>query len=302
MAAWVLLWLGLLLSAAACGEASSGAGDGTGDPGPEAVAAHPRGSEAEVARVDSSAPGSADAAAVAEPARAPLAGAASGGDEAEAAADERVVLCLGDSLTAGYGLEPEQAWPARLTRRAAAQGLSLRFVNGGLSGETTAAGLRRIDWLLANHPPDDVAAVIVALGGNDGLRGIPLEAMEQNLDGILERVATAAPGARLVLTGIQSPPNMGRDYTEAFAAVFPRVAARHDALLVPFLLEGVGGVPALNQPDGIHPTAAGQRLLADNVWDVLGPALEEGRAAVEAGAEGAAEAADEPAVPAAGGR
>lgn len=191
----------------------------------------------------------------------------------EGVADGPAILCFGDSLTAGYGLDPEDAWPAVLARRLADSGRAHRMVNAGSSGETTTGGLRRLDWVLNGQA--DVAAVVLALGGNDGLRGISVDLMEANLEALIERVRALRPEAVIVLTGMESPPNMGADYTAAFRAVFPRLAARHDTALVPFLLEGVGGEPALNQSDGIHPNVAGQRIVADNVWAVLEPLLAE---------------------------
>ena len=189
----------------------------------------------------------------------------------DAARSGPAVLCLGDSLTAGYGLDPDDAWPALLQRRVDALGWPHTIVNAGSSGETTTGGLRRLDWVLRSQP--DVAAVVLALGGNDGLRGISVELMESNLEALIEGVRSQRPGAVVVLAGMQSPPNMGADYTDAFRAVFPRLAARHDTALVPFLLEGVGGEPDMNQADGIHPNVEGQARVADNVWAVLGPLL-----------------------------
>ena len=185
--------------------------------------------------------------------------------DAPAATDSTVtVVFFGDSLTAGYGLaDPDaDAYPALVGARLDAAGIPATVVNAGSSGETTAGGLRRVDWILDRTPPD---VFVLALGGNDGLRGTDVDAMEANLDGILEKVREAAPEARLVVAGIEALPNYGAGYTERFRAVFPAVAARHDAALVPFLLDGVAGVAALNQPDGVHPTAEGQRRLAATV-------------------------------------
>jgi acyl-CoA thioesterase I len=177
-----------------------------------------------------------------------------------------VVLALGDSLTAGYGLDDvEAAWPALLREELADAGIAATIINGGESGRTTAGGAGAIDWYLRR--PIDLA--IIALGGNDGLRGVALDAVERNLDTIVERTLGKYPQCRIVIAGMRAPPSMGRDYCEAFEAIFPRVAARHGAALVPFLLEGVAAEPALNQRDGIHPTAEGQRVLAENVWSVV---------------------------------
>jgi acyl-CoA thioesterase-1 len=186
--------------------------------------------------------------------------------------DSLVVLFFGDSLTAGYGLaDPDaQAFPARLAARARAAGLPVRAVNAGVSGETSAGGLRRVEWALGGVRPD---VFVLALGANDGLRGLDPGAMRANLEGILACVRAAAPEVRLVVAGMEALPNYGPDYTGRFRAVFPAVAERFDAALVPFLLQGVGGVPALNQSDGVHPTAEGQRVIAETIWPVLEPAL-----------------------------
>lgn len=181
------------------------------------------------------------------------------------------VVFFGDSLTAGFGLDPEEAYPALLGERIRENGGTFDVVNAGLSGDTTAAGLRRVAWVLRRP----VAVFVLALGGNDGLRGIPPDETERNLQGIIDAVRKAQPTARIVLTGMQSPPNMGPEFTTAFRAIFPRLAERNDLPFVPFLLEGVAGEPDLNQPDGIHPTAEGQRRMADLVWPVLEPIVEQ---------------------------
>jgi len=196
---------------------------------------------------------------------------------ARAAEPAPAIVFLGDSLTAGYGLDPEEAYPAVIATRMREAGLTLEVVNAGLSGDTTAAGLRRTAWVLRRP----IAVFVLALGGNDGLRGIPPDETERNLQAILDAVRRAQPGARLVLTGMQSPPNMGPEFTTAFREIFPRLAAQNGVPFVPFLLEGVAGVPELNQPDGIHPTAAGQRLIADTIWPVLEPVLREAATASE---------------------
>jgi acyl-CoA thioesterase-1 len=179
------------------------------------------------------------------------------------------VLCVGDSLTAGYGLSKDEAYPAQLAARLRAAGHSNDVINAGVSGDTTAGGLRRIDWLL--RQPVDV--LVLALGANDGLRGLSPEAAETNLTQLIERVRAKYPAARVLLCGMQAPPNMGPDYAARLEAVYPRLARATGATLLPFLLEGVAGVPALNQADGIHPTAEGQRVIADAVWAKLEPLL-----------------------------
>lgn len=175
------------------------------------------------------------------------------------------IICFGDSLTAGYGLDPDQAWPALIEEKIRAKGWPFRVVNAGLSGETTAAGARRVNWILRQP----VAVFILALGGNDGLRGIPTEETERNLQAIIDAVRRRHPEAAIILAGMEAPPNMGPDFTRAFRALFPRLAERNALPLIPFLLAGVAAEPALNQPDGIHPNAEGQRRVADNVWAVL---------------------------------
>lgn len=190
------------------------------------------------------------------------------------------VVFLGDSLTAGYGLDPEEAYPAVVGAKMRAAGLKLDVVNAGLSGDTTAAGLRRTAWVLRRP----IAIFVLALGGNDGLRGIPPAETERNLQAIIDAVRQAQPQARLVLTGMQSPPNMGPEFTTAFREIFPRLAEKNHVPLVPFLLEGVASVPELNQPDGIHPNAEGLRRVADVVWPVLEPLLREAAATAETAA------------------
>ena len=184
---------------------------------------------------------------------------------------KRRILFFGDSLTAGYGLEdPSDAFTAVLARRIDSLGWDWEVVNAGLSGETSAGGDGRIDWVL--QQPVDV--FVLELGANDGLRGIPVEETARNLQSIIDKVRKASPGARLVMAGMQAPPNMGTAFTDRFRRVFPEVAERNGMVLIPFLLEGVAGEPALNQPDGIHPTPEGQRLVAETVWKALRPLLE----------------------------
>jgi acyl-CoA thioesterase-1 len=176
-----------------------------------------------------------------------------------------LVVFLGDSLTAGYGLPEADAYPALIEAALAAEGRPVRVVNAGVSGDTSAGGLARLDWVLRLEP--DV--VVVELGPNDGLRGLPLEATEANLRRIVERARAA--GARVLLVGMLIPPNYGPDYAGRFAAIYPRLATELAVPLVPFLLEGVGGEPDLNLPDGIHPNAVGHRVVAENVLPHLRP-------------------------------
>lgn len=182
-----------------------------------------------------------------------------------------VIVAFGDSLTAGYGIEVAEAWPARLQEWLDAEGFVYRVVNSGVSGETSAGGLRRLSWVLDREP--DAALVVIALGGNDGLRGTPPDAMADNLRGMIEQAA--ARGLGVLLAGVPSPPELGADYEEAFARVFPEVAAETGAALLPDLLEGVAGDPELNQDDRIHPNPEGARRLAATVSRALRPLLGE---------------------------
>ena len=184
----------------------------------------------------------------------------------------QTVMVLGDSLAAGFGVDPEEAFPAVLQRRAEESGLPVRIINGGVSGDTTAGGLRRLDWLLKT--PVDV--LFLELGGNDGLRGLPIESTRSNLTAIIQRTRTRHPKAEIVVAGMQMPPNVGSDYADRFQALFPEVARGQKASLIPFLLEGVGGIPELNLPDQIHPTPKGHRMIASNAWPVLEPLLRRG--------------------------
>jgi acyl-CoA thioesterase-1 len=188
-----------------------------------------------------------------------------------AASAVRTVVFVGTSLTAGYGLETDQAYPALIQGKIDSAGLPFQVINAGVSGETSAGGLRRLDWL--RRQP--IAALVIELGANDGLRGQDVEAMRANLQAIIDRTRAAHPDARIVLAGMESPPNMGGSYTSAFRAVFPDLARANDVTLIPFLLDGVAAVRELNQADGIHPTAEGQRIVAETVWRYLEPVLEE---------------------------
>lgn len=186
-----------------------------------------------------------------------------------AAEPPRTIIFFGDSITAGSGLDPDEAFPALIQKKLDAAGRPWRVVNAGLSGETTAGGLRRLDWIL--RQPVDI--FVIELGGNDGLRGIPPETSRANLQTMIERIRAKHPRVTLVLAGMQMPTNMGPDYTRRFAAMYPDLAEKNRTALIPFLLEGVGGVASLNQADGIHPTAAGHQIVADTVWRTLQPLL-----------------------------
>jgi acyl-CoA thioesterase-1 len=193
------------------------------------------------------------------------------GDSAPAAAapadDRPVVLCFGTSLTAGLGLASEAAYPALLQGKIDSAGLAFRVVNAGVSGETSAAGLRRIDWLL--QQPQRVAVLILELGANDALRGQDLVTAKRDLQGIIDRTRRRLPGVHVVIAGMAAPPNLGARYTREFRDLFVALARDNHAALIPFLLDGVAGHPDLNQADGIHPTEVGARIVADNVWRVL---------------------------------
>lgn len=180
-----------------------------------------------------------------------------------------VILALGDSLTAGYGLAPEHSFPAQLEAALARNGNAARVVNGGVSGDTTAGGLARVDWLMAEKPD----LVIVELGGNDGLRGLDPAATRSNIDEIVTRIRAA--GAHVLLAGMRAPPNLGSDYGTAFAAAFQDVATKHGTAYYPFFLEGVAAMPALNQEDGIHPTREGIAVIVENILPVVTGALAE---------------------------
>ncbi|MBI3629008.1 MAG: arylesterase [Candidatus Rokubacteria bacterium] len=180
-----------------------------------------------------------------------------------AAAAEQVIVALGDSLTAGLGVAPDEAWPALLAARLRREGYPYRVVNAGVSGDTSAGGLARLDWVLRNDPE----VVIVALGANDGLRGQPVRALRANLTAIVERLQKR--GVKVLLAGMRLPPNYGAAFTGDFAAVYADVARRTGVPLVPFLLDKVAAAPGLNQADGIHPNAAGHRVIADRLWPHL---------------------------------
>lgn len=182
----------------------------------------------------------------------------------------KVILFFGDSLTAGYGIDPAQAFPAVIQAKIKARGWNFHVINAGLSGETTAAGRRRIAWVLQR--PIDV--LVLALGANDGLRGLPIAEATHNLQAIIDHTRHTYPRVQIVLAGMQLPPNLGREYTTSFHAMFPALAAANNVALMPFLLAGVGGIPTFNLPDGIHPTPAGHAMIAENVWKVLEPLLQ----------------------------
>jgi acyl-CoA thioesterase-1 len=210
-----------------------------------------------------------DTSAAATPTPPPTAG---GGPGAHEAAENRpVILFVGTSLTAGYGLDPSVAYPARIQEMVDAAGLDYRVVNAGVSGETSAGALRRMDWLLRQP----VAVLVLETGANDGLRGQDPEATRANIQAIFDRARRQDPPPQLVLVAMEALPNYGERYREHFRAIYPELAQANGAALVPFFLEGVAGRAELNQADGIHPTAEGHARVAENVWKVLKPLLVE---------------------------
>ena len=183
----------------------------------------------------------------------------------QAKSEEKTILFFGNSLTAGYGLEPDKAFPGLLQQRIDSLGLKYKVINAGLSGETTASGNTRIDWVLNQK----VDIFVLELGGNDGLRGISTEETRKNLQQMIDKIRSKYPDCQIILAGMQIPPNMGPDYTASFRTIFPEIAEKNQVALIPFLLESVGGEPHLNQPDGIHPNEKGHKIVAENVWKVL---------------------------------
>jgi acyl-CoA thioesterase-1 len=180
-------------------------------------------------------------------------------------ADEYRVLCLGDSLTAGYGVQENQAWPALLQNKIKEKFPEVKIVNAGTSGATSAGGLRKLPWLFKKN----VDVLIVALGANDGLRGLKTEVLEQNLQKVIDLAKKKNPQVRILIAGMKMPPNMGMEYTSKFEALYPRLAQKNKLELIPFLLDGVAGHAKMNLPDGIHPNALGHEIISKLVWEVL---------------------------------
>lgn len=185
-------------------------------------------------------------------------------------ASGKIILFFGNSLTAAYGLDREEGFTNLIQEKIDELGKNYRSVNAGLSGETTAGGLSRVDWILDRQSVD---IFVLELGGNDGLRGLDPDNSYENLKGIVSKVREKYPDCRIILAGMQAPPNMGGSYTTTFKNIFPRLAKELDLALIPFLLEGVAGNKSLNQKDGIHPTAEGQLILTENIWEILRPML-----------------------------
>ncbi len=187
----------------------------------------------------------------------------------ETQAKKKTILFFGNSLTAGYGIDPEDAFAGLTQERIDSLGKNYRVINGGLSGETTAGGLSRLDWFLEDEPN----IFVLELGGNDGLRGIQLSETKNNLLAIIDKVRAKYPQTHIILAGMQIPPNMGQEYTDEFQKIYPAVAAEKNVTLIPFLLEGVAGDPALNLPDGIHPTEEGHQIVFETVWPFIEAAI-----------------------------
>ena len=203
---------------------------------------------------------------------------ATGAATATRTTENPVVLFFGTSLTAGLGLDPDQAFPALIEKKAAAEGLPIKVVNAGLSGETTAGAARRIDWVL--RTPVDL--VVIEGGANDALRGLALDAARANLEQVIAAVRKKQPSAKIVLVQMEAPPNFGPAYTRSFRTIYGDIAKKENIPLLPFLLSGVAGIPRLNQADGVHPNLAGERIVADNLWGALKPIV----AQLDRGAKG----------------
>ncbi|CAN5580967.1 arylesterase [soil metagenome] len=196
-----------------------------------------------------------------------LDGSSASGQEATPA--PKTIVFLGDSLSEGAGVKPQEAFPALVQEKIRERGLPWQVVNAGVGGDTTAGGLRRIDWLLRQK----IDVLVIELGGNDGLRGLPVRDIKANLQGIIDKTKAKNPEVPIVIAGMQMPPNVGAKYADEFRQVFHDVAKENNAAMIPFLLEGVGGIRELNQADLIHPNPAGHKIIADVVWGVLEPLL-----------------------------
>ena len=184
--------------------------------------------------------------------------------------EKRTILFFGDSISAGYGLEPQQAFPAIIQDIIDSLGLNYEVINGGLSGETSAGGLRRISWVLQR----DIDIMILELGGNDGLRGIDLSSTKNNLQQIIDKAQAKNPDIEIIIAGMQVPPNLGTDYTKEFQELFPELAEKNNLPLIPLILDKVGGRDEFMQPDQIHPNAKGHKVVAETVWEILKPILD----------------------------
>jgi acyl-CoA thioesterase-1 len=192
--------------------------------------------------------------------------------EAQDAPAKKTIVFLGDSLSAGTGVKPDEAFPAVIEQKIRERGLPFEVVNAGLGGDTTAGGLRRLDWLLQRN----IDILVLELGGNDGLRGLPAANIKTNLQGMIDKAKAKNPAVKIIVAGMQMPPNVGAQYAEEFRQVFYDVAKQNNAAMIPFLLEGVGGHRELNQPDLIHPNPVGHKMVAEVVWKILEPLLLQG--------------------------
>ena len=181
----------------------------------------------------------------------------------------KTVLFLGDSITAGYGVDPSEAYPAIIQNKIDAKGWRFRVINAGQSGDTSAGGLNRLDWLLKNR----IDVLVLELGANDGLRGLPVENTKKNLQAVIDRTRKRYPQVKIIIAGMKLPPNWGGDYSRRFEAMFSELAKKNRTALIPFVLEGVGGMRNLNLSDAIHPTPEGHKMVAANVWKVLEPVI-----------------------------
>lgn len=184
--------------------------------------------------------------------------------------NQKTIVFLGNSLTAGFGVEPSEAYPALVQNKIDEAGLNFKIINAGISGETTSGGLRRIEWLLKQK----VDVLVLELGANDGLRGIPLNTTKENLQAIITKTKEKYPGVKILIAGMEVPPNMGETYTTTFRNIFPDLAKANNIERIPFLLEGVADKPELNLPDGIHPKPEGHKTVAETVWKYLKPILQ----------------------------
>lgn len=187
----------------------------------------------------------------------------------QAKSDQKIILFYGNSLTAAYGIDPEDGFAGLTQKRLDSLGMDYKVINGGLSGETTAGGLSRLDWFLEDKPE----IFVLELGGNDGLRGIKLTETKSNLLKIIDKVRSKFPDTKIILAGMQIPPNMGQEYAREFTDMYPAVAKEKEVTLIPFLLENVGGIPELNLPDGIHPTEEGHKIVFETIWPYLKKAI-----------------------------
>jgi len=186
--------------------------------------------------------------------------------------EKKVILFFGNSLSAGYGVEVDESFPALIEKRIDSLSLPYTVVNAGVTGETTATGLSRIDWVLEKQ---DVAIFVLELGANDGLRGLPPAETKKNLISMIDRVRKVHPEAEIILAGMMVPPSMGEEYSSRYNPIYGEIAKEKNVALIPFLLKDVGGIDSLNQSDGIHPNPAGAKIMAENVWEILGPMIEE---------------------------